>query len=107
MVKIIERVAERYDVHEVEFGRTYVWCPQSVLIECECGERSTFKKSDLLNLNESRSTCECGKDSMDGIREEIQDEKEMVVGHLFEDEDDEVVHPWRYWHTSEDRALPF
>jgi negative regulator of sigma E activity len=39
---------------------------------------------------------------MNGIREEMQDE---VVGHLFED--DELVHPWRYWHTTKDSGIPF
>jgi hypothetical protein len=38
---------------------------------------------------------------MDGIREETQDE---VVGHRFED--DEKLHSWRYWYTSEETGLP-
>jgi hypothetical protein len=101
-MRIIERVAEHYDVQELAFGKVYIWCPESVLVECKCGERSTFKESDL--LSGSVTTCECGKDNMSGIREEVQDEEE-VVGHLFESDED--LHPWRYWHTSKDSGIPF
>jgi hypothetical protein len=99
-VRIVERVAGHYEVQEVEFGKVYLWCLAGVVVECECGERSTFKSSDL--LSGSVTICECGKDHTSGIREELRDE---VGGHLFKD--DEVVHPWRYWHTSEETGLPF
>jgi hypothetical protein len=99
-VKIVERLAEHYDVQDVEFGKVYIWCPEGVVVEYECGERSTFKSSEL--LSGLVITCVCGKDHMNGIREEMQDE---VVGHLFED--DELVHPWRYWHTTKDSGIPF
>ncbi len=39
MTKIIERVAEHYDTHEVEFGTTYIWCPESVVLECTSAPR--------------------------------------------------------------------
>ena len=83
----------------MEFGKIYKWCPEGLIVECECSQRWTVKRAEL--LSGSLSTCECGKYHMDGIREETQDE---VVGHRFED--DEKLHPWRYWHTSEETGLP-
>ncbi len=32
MVRIIERVAGRYDVREMEWGRVYRWCPERVVL---------------------------------------------------------------------------
>ena len=101
-MRIIEHVVEDYDVQDVEFGKIYVWCPESVLVECECGERATIKRSEL--LSGTIHSCDCGKDQMSGIREEIQKEEE-VVGRSFKD--DKVVHPWRYWHPSEQSGIPF
>ena len=58
-VRIIERVAEHYDVQEVEFGNVYIWCAEEVVVECDCGTRSIFKRSDLI-ASEARC-CECDK----------------------------------------------
>ncbi len=33
VVRIIERVAGRYDVREMELGRVYRWCPERVVLE--------------------------------------------------------------------------
>ena len=41
-MQVIERVAEHYDTQEVEFGRTYRWCPECVVVECKCGKRKTI-----------------------------------------------------------------
>ncbi len=89
-MRVLERVAEHYDTQDVEFGRVYRWCPEYVVVECECGTRRTFKKSDL--IRGSVTPCKCGKDDPFGFPEE-QDE---VAGHLIKD--DTIVHPWRYWH---------
>ena len=37
--KIIERVKAHYEVQDVEMGKVYRWCPESVVIECGCGKR--------------------------------------------------------------------
>src|SRR5918994_1794388 len=43
MTKIIERVAEHYDTQETEFGRTYTWCPEYVVLECtKCAKKMTI-----------------------------------------------------------------
>lgn len=97
MVLIIERVAAHYEVQEVEeFGRVYRWCPESVLVECECGKRATHKRLDLLS---SVSPCECGADHTAGLR------GELAVQLL--DEDEAARHPWRYWRSSEETGIPF
>ncbi len=101
VVRIIERVAEHYDEQEVEFGKVYKWCPEGVAVECVCGERFCLCRADI--LSGSLSTCECGKDNISDIREEVQAE---VIGHLLL-ENEEAVHPWRYWHTSESTGIPF
>ena len=74
-MKATERIREHYDVEEVEFGKIYKWCPEGLIVECECSQRWSVKRAEL--LSGSLSTCECGKYHMDGIREETQDE---VVG---------------------------
>jgi hypothetical protein len=99
-VRIIERLPEHYEEQEMVYGRAYKWCPETIVIQCECGEELTFERSDLL-IGSAR-TCECGKDHIGGIREEVQDK---VIGDLFED--DERVHPWRYWYTTKDTGIPF
>lgn len=84
MAKVVEREHAHYDVQEVEFGKVYQWRPNSILIECECGEMVTLTASKLL--------CEeCGAEHTKIVREDLIDRR--LRG-------DEEVHPWRY---SEDR----
>jgi hypothetical protein len=87
MTKIIERVAEHYDTKEMEFGRTYRWCPECVVLECtKCGKQMTLTRSELIN---TQPDCECSRGHTARVREE-------VVIHLV-DEDYEAHHyPWRY-----------
>jgi len=76
--QVFERVEAHYEVEEVEMGTLlYRWCPESVVIECECGERAT--------LTASRSACgECGV-----VHEAIIEEVVLDVR-----QEDEVEHPW-------------
>jgi len=83
-VRVIERVTEYYDVQEVEFGKVYRWCPELVVLECECGERATFKRVDI--IRNSVTTCECGADRTDSLREAL-DARRLR---------DKELHPWRY-----------
>jgi hypothetical protein len=39
--QIIERVEAHYEVQEVEMGTVYTWCPESVVIECDCEQTFT------------------------------------------------------------------
>ena len=78
MAKVIERARARYEVDEVEYGKVYRWKPESVLVECECGEE--------LYLTRSETACEeCGE------------EHAAIVGKALHDTpQDEVDYPWRY-----------
>jgi Zn finger protein HypA/HybF involved in hydrogenase expression len=82
VAKVMERVAEHYAVQEVECGKVYKWHPQSLLIECECGE--------IVTLTTSETTCEeCGAEHTRLVREDSK-------GRMLEG--DEEVHPWRSEH---------
>ena len=37
-----EHTEAHYDMQEVEMGQVYTWHPESVVVECDCGERSTL-----------------------------------------------------------------
>src|SRR5436309_1553229 len=94
---VTEHLKGHYECQEVPFGRVYRWCPESMVVKCECGKRVSLKRTDLLS-SDSSTTCECGAD----LRIDLQEE---VAGHMLKD--DEADHPWRYWHTSEHTGLPF
>lgn len=51
--KVVEHVEARYEVQNVEVGKVYRCCPESVLIECGCGK--------MLALTVHRTACsKCG-----------------------------------------------
>ena len=88
-MQVIERTEGHYDVQEVQFGTVYRWCPECVVVECDCGER--------LTLTYSESTCpECGADHVAIIWEELSARR---VG-------DETIHPWHYAEDRQDVGLP-
>jgi hypothetical protein len=76
--KVIKRIPAHYEVQDVEMGKVYRWCPESVLIECDCGETPTLTAS-------RRTACGgCGADHA-ALAEEILDPRS----------EDKVDHPWR------------
>ncbi len=95
-MKIVERIPAHYEVQEVEdFGRSYKWCPEQIVLECDaCGTRMTHDRSNLIT---SIVTCECEARSTADIREEL------LLEVLAEDE---VIHPWRYWRPREGAGIP-
>ena len=77
MARFIERVQAHYEVQDVAMGKVYRWRPESIVVECTCGE--------LLTLSAFRSTCpECG-----GVHAAISEE--MLVARP----EDKGDHPWR------------
>jgi hypothetical protein len=63
----------------MELGKVYRWRPESVLVECECGEQTT--------LIDSETTCVWrGADHATTIREELATLRP----------EDEAAHPWHY-----------
>jgi hypothetical protein len=92
MTQVIMSTEGRYEISEVEHGRVYRWNPGRVVLECECGERPTLTRSE--------STCpECGADHAGVIG--------AWLGTVAGRKADEALHPWRYWHSSEDNGIPF
>ena len=43
VAQVIEHVEAHYEVQRVEFGTVYRWCPESVVIECDCGQSFTVE----------------------------------------------------------------
>ncbi|CAA9460351.1 MAG: hypothetical protein AVDCRST_MAG28-3201 [uncultured Rubrobacteraceae bacterium] len=89
---IVERMAEHYEVEELEdIGRTYKWRPAQLVAMCRgCGRRATFEESYLLV---SVVKCDrCGERSSVEIKERMADEE---------------AHPWRYWRPKEGAGIPF
>jgi hypothetical protein len=90
--RLVERTEGHYEVQKVEFGRVYRWCPERLIVECDCGER--------LTLTGSITICRwCGVDHAAVVQEE-----EEVVGH--QQLEDEARHPWRYVRDREDAGIP-
>ncbi len=87
-MRVVERIAEHYDAQEVEFGRVYRWCPERVVVECDCGKRTAFEKSALID---SVKVCECGADHTAVVREWLAVRRK-----------EEVARPWRYYYSEED-----
>jgi DNA-directed RNA polymerase subunit RPC12/RpoP len=97
-MRVIERIAEHYDVQEVPFGRSYHWSPEQVVLACsKCGKKLLYKRSEIIGSEVIR--CECGKANTARIREEL-------VLQLLDGEYEADHHPWRYWHTTRDSGLP-
>ena len=87
--KVIERVDPRYNIQELPLGKVYKWRPESLLIECECGQRTILTISD--------TTCEeCAKEHMDLLGEALTDQrKRRRLGEV-------DLHPRRYAENTED-----
>jgi hypothetical protein len=64
VAKVIERLNAHYEVQDVPMGKVYRWCPERVLVECDCGETPT--------LAASATICgKCGEDYALLIQEEV------------------------------------
>lgn len=83
---VVERIEGHYDVQEVAFGRIYRWCPERIVAECGCGERTVLTDAQV-------AVCSCC-----GERLSVED--------AGEDADDEILRPWRYEPHREEAGLP-
>ena len=62
MGRIIRSTGGRYEAQEVTFGTVYKWCPEGVVLECDCGKRAT--------LTSAVNACErCGADYATFVRD--------------------------------------
>ena len=97
-MKIVECIPAHYEVEEVsDFGRSYRWCPEQVVLECGgCKKRMPLTWSQL---TASVVTCDgCGARSTAIVREELLAELRRT--------DDEVARPWRYWRSRGENGIP-
>ena len=93
MSTVIERTQGHYEVHQTSYGEAYVWCPERVVVECECGERPV--------LSASLSTCGCGADHATLVREELASRRlsaQEVSSHPLEEE-------YRQWRKKQGEFL--
>ena len=89
-MKIVECTEGRYEVQNMELGKVYKWCPESVVAECDCGE--------MLTLTRSETVCEwCSIDHTEVVREELG------ARQL----EDETAHPWRYAGDRKEAGIPY
>jgi hypothetical protein len=63
MTIMIECTEGHYEVQRTSYGEAYVWCPECVVVQCNCGERAV--------LNTSQTVCSCGADHAALVREEL------------------------------------
>ena len=101
-MRIVERLAGHYEAQDVQFGKVFVWRPESLVVECECGKRATYERPEI--ISGSVSACECGEDHTSRMRKELDVE---LRDDDEEEEEDKRLHPWRYWHTTNDSGIPF
>jgi len=92
MTQIIEIIKKaQYDTLEVPFGKSYRWHQAQVVLECDCGEKQTFKMSAL---TDSRAVCACGADLTADIQEKLQEAHQSEAqGQMLEDYE-ATHHPW-------------
>lgn len=97
-MKLIERIAEHYDVQEMPLARTYRWSPEQVVLKCsKCGKTITYKRSEVVGSEVLR--CECGEANTACIRDEL-------IIQVSDAEYKTHQHPWRHWITSKDSGIP-
>ena len=63
MTQIVERVEAHYEVQAVEMGTVYRWCPESVVIDCDCEQTFTTEVAMVA------SCPRCGAEHTGGARE--------------------------------------
>jgi hypothetical protein len=63
MTTVIEHTEGHYEVQRTSYGEAYVWCPECVVVECDCGERPV--------LTAAETVCHCGTDHATLIRDEL------------------------------------
>jgi len=92
MTTMIECTEGHYDVQRTSYGEAYVWCPECVVVQCDCGERAV--------LSASETVCSCGADHAALVREELASRGVS----------DGASHPWeaeyQEWRKKQNQHLP-
>lgn len=64
MTTVLRHTRGHYEVRELPYAKDFDWCPECVVLVCDCGRR--------LTLTSSETTCECGTDHTSLVREELE-----------------------------------
>jgi hypothetical protein len=88
MTTVIEHTEGHYEVQRTSYGVAYVWCPECVVVECDCGERPV--------LTAAETVCHCGTDHATLVRDELGSSEG-------------TLHPWeaeyQEWRKKQDTFL--
>ena len=90
MATVIERTEGHYEVEKVPYGKDFNWCPDCVVVQCDCGER--------LELTVMQTTCGCGADHATLVRESRSSRKGVGEDPLLKEEH-------RRWKAGQDDYL--
>ncbi len=61
MTTVIECTEGHYEVQETSHGEAYIWCPECVVVQCDCEKRTV--------LSASETVCGCGTDHAALVRQ--------------------------------------
>ena len=90
MTTVAERIRGHYEVREIPYGKAYVWCPDFVVVECDCGEKASLTASETI--------CKCGADHTTLIQTELKSRAPSEETPSTEDE-------CREWERKQDEYL--
>jgi hypothetical protein len=91
-MRLVERVGGYYSEEELPFGTCYRWQPCRITVECRCGKREQYARSELI---ERVLYCECGEGRTSRLRTKL-------IMEVVEEEAGDMFHPWRRYKTPED-----
>jgi hypothetical protein len=91
MTTVIERTLGHYEVQKTPYGEDYVWFPECVTVECDCGETSV--------LTASKAVCRCGADHAAVVREEL------APRHSSEEHQHPLDDEYREWRRKHEEFL--
>ena len=58
MTTVIDHVEGHYETQRMSYGKAYVWCPECVVVECDCGSSLGMRQQDKARLlPRGKSTC--------------------------------------------------
>ena len=96
-MRLVERVGGYYAEEELPFGTCYSWQPYRITVECQCGKRQQYTRSELI---ERVLYCECGEGHTRRLRTQL-------IMEVVEEEAGATFHPWRCHKRPEDaETLP-
>lgn len=90
MATVIRQTEGHYEVEKLPYGKDFNWCPDCVIVQCDCGER--------LELTASETVCVCGADHAALVREELDHRNRTGQDPRLEEEH-------RRWRTEQDVYL--